>query len=333
MPTLVRAIDVSSHQSTDLRSLIGEHQPKHVIVKLYLPVESIPQEHTRAQIRSARAAGCSVGGYVWCYRDEDPRKTVRDAVALARSCGVELPVLWLDCETYTVNGEVRDPGPDAPWLRAAVDECRALGVRPGIYTGGWWWREYMNNSRAFADLPLWTAEYDGNTNIDDVTLFGGWTRASGKQWATKLPGGGELDRNVFVDDVCQGTTTPEPEPAPAPTLAELEAASPGIGQNILDWQRARYRNGENPNDFGACRTHLRNIGCPDPGPIEPVGFRRPTIEDLAATTPNIRQNLAEWQQARRQNGQDPNDYAACRTHLRNIGCPDPGPTEFLGFFS
>jgi hypothetical protein len=120
---------------------------------------------------------------------------------------------------------------------------------------------------------------------------------------------------------------------PVPTLDELEAASPGFAKNVLDWQRARYRNHEDPNDYAACRTHLRNIGVRDPGEAEFDGFRRATIEELAATTPNIRQNVLDWQQARRQNGQDPNDYAACRQHLRNIGCPDPGPAEFLGFFS
>jgi hypothetical protein len=333
MPTLVHGIDVSSHQSSDLRSLIGAHRPTHVVVKLYLPEESISQDHTRAQIASARAAGCTVGGYVWCYRELDPRKTVRDAIALARSAGAELPVLWLDCETYKVQGVVRDPGPNAAWLRAAVDESRALGVRPGIYTGRWWWREFMEDTREFADLPLWAAEYDGNTDIDDVTLFGGWTRASGKQWAEKLPSGAGLDQNVFLGEVSGLGSAPPPPPPPPPTLAELEAVSPGIGRNVLEWQRARYRHGQNPNDYFACRTHLREIGARDPGSVEFIGFRRPTIEEVEAANPSIRQQLAEWQQARRRNGEDPNVYPACRAHLRALGSTDPGPAEFLGFFS
>lgn len=326
MPTL--GIDVSSHQSRDLRTLIGTHRPAHVVVKLYLPEESISQDHSRAQIASALAAGCTVGGYVWCYRDENPRKTVRDAIGLARSAGAELPVLWLDCETYKVNGEIRDPGPDAAWLREAVAESRALGIRPGIYTGGWWWREFMDNSREFAELPLWAAEYDGNPDVDDVTMFGGWTRASGKQYAERLPSGDGLDQNVFRDDVSGGAPTPA-----APTLAELEASSPGIGRNVLEWQRARYRNGQNPNDYAACRTHLMAIGVRDPGTVEPAGFRRVTIEEVQTSNPDIRQQLAEWQQARRQNGEDPNDYPACRTHLRALSGVDPGPAEVLGFFS
>ena len=70
----------------------------------------------------------------------------------------------------------------------------------------------------------------------------------------------------------------------------------------------------------------------DPGEVEYVGFRRPTIEEVEASNPNIRRQLAEWQQARRQNGEDANDYAACRRHLVAIS-GDPGQLEFLGFFS
>ena len=117
------------------------------------------------------------------------------------------------------------------------------------------------------------------------------------------------------------------------SLDDLEAANPGIVQAILEWQRARYRNSEDPNDFAACRAHLVAIGVPDPGRAEPEGFRRPTVEELEVASPGLRQQIAEWQQARRQNREDPNDYPACRDHLRALGSPDPGPAEFLGFVS
>jgi len=332
MPTLVRGIDVSSHQASDLGALIGEHTPKHIVVRLYLPDETPPQSHTTAQIASARAAGCTVGGYVWCYFEFDPRKTVRDAIALARSVNLNLPVLWLDCETYKNRDGSIDRGPDAPWLRAAIAECRALGVRPGIYTAGWWWRDFMDNTTEFSDVPLWAADYNGTTDIDDVRMFGGWTKASGKQWAEKLPSGAGLDQNVFLDDVT-GAVPVVITPQGAPTLAELLAVNPAIGRQVLAWQRARYRNGQNPNDYLACRTHLRGIGAPDPGSVEFIGFRRPTLEEVEVTNSNIRRQIAEWQQARRRNGEDPNDYEACRRHIRALGAIDPGQGEFLGFFS
>lgn len=117
------------------------------------------------------------------------------------------------------------------------------------------------------------------------------------------------------------------------SLDDLEAASPGIIQTILEWQRARYRNNEDPNDFAACRDHLVALGKPDPGQMEPDGFRRSTVEELESTSPGLRRQIAEWQQARRQNREDPNDYAACRAHLQALGGADPGPAELLGFVS
>jgi len=117
------------------------------------------------------------------------------------------------------------------------------------------------------------------------------------------------------------------------SIDDLEAASPGISQAILEWQRARFRNHEDPNSFADCRTHLMALGVADPGDSEPDGFRRSTLDELESASPGLRQQIAEWQQARRRNQEDPNDYPACRTHLCALGTTDPGPVEFLGFFS
>lgn len=194
---MISAIDVSSWQPRDLSGIIADHQPQHVVVRLYLPEESPPQDHTRGQIASAIAAGCTVGGYVWCYRYLDPERTVRDAIALARSCDVVLPVLWLDCEDYRVDGELSDPGPDAAWLRAAVAACDDADVLPGIYTAKWWWIPSIDTDE-FAVLLLWAAHYDGVPTLSSVPLFGGWEQASGKQYAST-----PVDQNVFEDSVTE----------------------------------------------------------------------------------------------------------------------------------
>jgi hypothetical protein len=59
----------------------------------------------------------------------------------------------------------------------------------------------MDDTTECADLPLWAAEYDGNADIDDVTLFGGWTRASARQWAEKLLSGAGLDQSGMTGPV------------------------------------------------------------------------------------------------------------------------------------
>ena len=59
--------------------------------------------------------------------------------------------------------------------------------------------------------------------------------------------------------------------------------------------------------------------------------RRPTLDQLEAVSPNIRQQLLDWRQMRVQQGADPGDYAAFRQHLIELGAPDPGEQEFTGF--
>lgn len=193
---LVRAIDVSSHQPRDLSGILAVHDVEHVVVRLYLPWEKPAQEHTRAQVESARALGKSVGGYVWAYAAADPLETVTEGLRLARSCGLEVPVLWIDCETYTEDGNVVDRGPDAAWLRAAVGECVGRGVRPGIYTGAWWWRAYMGDTTEFGEVPLWAAVYNWVADLASVKLFGGWREVVGHQYSAN-----GIDLDVFRRDV------------------------------------------------------------------------------------------------------------------------------------
>ncbi len=46
---------------------------------------------------------------------------------------------------------------------------------------------------------------------------------------------------------------------------------------------------------------------------------------------NIRQQHKEWQEQRRSNNQDPNDWNAFREHMKGIGAPDPGEEEAEDF--
>ncbi len=188
MAETIHGMDVSSHQPRNLSTLIAQYQVQHVIVRMYLPEETPPEAHSLAQVESARANGCTVGAYCWAYPSLEPRKTVQDAVVLARRCGMDPPpVLWIDCEDYL---DV-DHGPSVPWLAEAVHEAYRLGVEPGIYTGAWWWVPRTGNSAAFHTLPLWSAEYGTPHDLETWTSYGGWTHLSMKQYQ-----GNPIDLNV-----------------------------------------------------------------------------------------------------------------------------------------
>ena len=127
---------------------------------------------------------------MWLYADADPRRGIRDAIELARSEGILLPVLWIDVETYT-DGTI----PSALTIAAAIDECELLGVQPGIYTSSAMWQRIANPN--FSHLPLWVAHYyfEPRPNLEGVQLFGGWSRdmVYGHQW-TSSP----VDQSVFL---------------------------------------------------------------------------------------------------------------------------------------
>lgn len=182
-----KAIDVSSYQPRILTNLIIAYTPDHVIVKLYLPEESVSQDHSRAQLLSALANNCTVGGYIWCYSSLDPKKSVIDALKLAASVNVKLPILWLDIE------ELYFP---KPWIDYAIRTCNELGQRVGIYTGRWVWNTINVND--YGNIPLWAAQYDNNPDLSSTIMFGGWTKASGKQYSSVI-----IDLNVMEDAVTE----------------------------------------------------------------------------------------------------------------------------------
>ncbi len=186
-----KAIDVSSHQPTNLTTLIHQHGPSHVIVKLYMPWESVSFNHSAQQITSARANGCTVGGYVWAYRSADPLATIDQVIARCASVDLVLPLLWIDCETYTdKDGTILDEGPNADWLAKAVEHAENNYDMPcGVYTGLWWINDHFPGGQAefanFARLPIWLSDYDNDPNINAVELPQGWTEAAAKQYTDK----------------------------------------------------------------------------------------------------------------------------------------------------
>lgn len=181
---------MSSHQPRDLTALIRETGAECVIVKAYLPEESISQDHTRAQIASARANGASVGCYVWLYPDLSPVKTVDDALGLAESSGVRLKVLWLDLETYQGR-----PGPGVAWIKAAAARCAERGVIAGLYCAMWYFRGYLPDYGALTSMPLWLAQYSGGPILGDVTIPEGWD--PDMLWGKQYSAENGIDLDVF----------------------------------------------------------------------------------------------------------------------------------------
>lgn len=68
-------------------------------------------------------------------------------------------------------------------------------------------------------------------------------------------------------------------------LEELRAGNEAIEQQLHAWKQQRFANGENPMDWGAFRTHVRELGAQDPGELAPDEFYRGG-DDMAGGQPD-----------------------------------------------
>lgn len=232
----VSGVDISNWQGpvqTETARCLAE-QVKIVVVRLSLE-SPYHVAVANQQIRTCQAAGLQVHGYLWMYPTWEPGKTVKDAM---REYGIyNLPWVWIDAEE---DKEIANPQVNGAWLRAALADLKAWGVRAGIYTGAWWWNDprFMAGSTEFKEVPLWYAEYDGNPDLFRWTPFGGWLNPGGKQYDTThgMCGIDPIDRNTFAAWVYQPTPDPEPkpEPEPEPTMDQVKL---GLIDKVLreDW--------------------------------------------------------------------------------------------------
>jgi hypothetical protein len=55
------------------------------------------------------------------------------------------------------------------------------------------------------------------------------------------------------------------------------------------------------------------------------------LQDMEGDNANIMRQHREWQEQRRSNSEDANDWSAFRDHLKAIGAPDPGEDEAEDF--
>ena len=203
MPNLIKTVDISSNNTVTLNTVnnwIGEGA-QALIIRAYQTAE-LPglQDVSRRMMQVAEQAGIWRLNYAWLYNTVSPERTVSDAVALIRSCGVNPGLLMLDCETYTNgNGDVLDPGPTVDQILAAANECRRQGVNPIIYTAGWWvaspW--FQGDVNRLANIPVWYANYNADRSLATwpQDRFGAWARPLGHQYTSR-----PVDWSVFDYD-------------------------------------------------------------------------------------------------------------------------------------
>ena len=148
--------------------------------------------HCKDDLRLAREAGLHTATYT--VLDSPQGTTAAGAVQKARQvCGEE----WDHLSFVAVDVEVS--GITIPEIAKAIIEVERTGQRAIIYSARWFWHDRFDNPDNFKDVPLWSADYDGDPTLDFPRPYGGWTELVGKQYSgTTTFAGVEMDRNSFL---------------------------------------------------------------------------------------------------------------------------------------
>jgi len=166
----------------------------------------------RPQLVQFSTSGMAIEAYAW-VRFSGWWENLLDR-ALGAIAGLPVRRLWLDCEEETAM-EPRTVIRRIEKAEAYVAEARP-DLEIGINTGAWWWADFTANTEAFAHLPLWSAYYDNEPDIDFAQLpYGGWRAPAIEQYqGTVETCGLNTDRNVINE---------EEEMVDAPTKGEFVA--------------------------------------------------------------------------------------------------------------
>lgn len=171
---VIKTVDVASYQHPLSQETLGSwiaNGAQGLIIRAYQTFEQVGlQDCTRQQTKAALQAGIWFWYYVWLYMGINPVASVRNALDLIWSLGVQPKLLALDCETY--EGE---EGPSIAQVISASNECIRQGVVPIIYTGNWW---LDLKAKRGDDVVLlrghdaWLSDYDDPSQLNIDNRYG-----------------------------------------------------------------------------------------------------------------------------------------------------------------
>ncbi|CAN7375554.1 PKD domain-containing protein [Arthrobacter sp. LjRoot78] len=220
-----------------------------------------PWFRTQTQLKMALDAGLMIAVYT-----RDPR-CWQGGISAAGPYQSQLQFFALDVETGGV-----------PVTRAMVDGVKSMGVRPVIYSGSGMWPQIMNNSTAFADVPLWDtnagsldySSWAADYAVPTPVPYGGWNTSTNmrigvQQKFNQTLNGVVVDLNSF-DATFLGTQSPAnhlPSAAFTSSASGLTASFDGSGSADPDGSIASYSwdfGDGSPAGTGVRPTHIYSSG-------------------------------------------------------------------------
>jgi GH25 family lysozyme M1 (1,4-beta-N-acetylmuramidase) len=256
-----RGIDVANYQhpngaAIDWNAVRGSGIEFAFIKATEGPVSCTGNYYTNSWLRrdwnDAASAGLYRGAYHFA-RPGDVNSAINQARYFVNAVGPmngpnDLPPV-LDLEAncgLDVNQMVA-------WTRAWVDEVtRLTGRSPVIYSGYYFWKDYMGNTAAFSNLPFWIATYGPRPLVPPV-----WSNYTFWQYSSsgQVPGiTGNVDMNLFASsggDLIRYTSVNANSP-----FGAFDQASGGHGTlNVSGWAA-------DPDDPSPLAVHVYVDGTP-----------------------------------------------------------------------
>lgn len=221
--TILEGIDVSHYQGTPNWALVAAAGKRFVYTKASQGTGVDPT--FAANWAGIKAAGMRRGAYHWFNPATDP---VAQADTIIRLVGKlapgDLPVM---ADVEEMNGTIPSPAVYTAHLKTWIERVEAGTGRPVmIYTGGYYWQQYLGDTAIFADRPLAVAHYTTAACTAIPTPWKTWTmwqyrgNAVGSVPAGKCPGVvGDVDLDHFAGDAAAldrlaGIVPPPPPPPP-----------------------------------------------------------------------------------------------------------------------
>lgn len=178
MADWVPGVDISNYQTlTPARAkALADDGIQVVIVRASHERQNLVTT-ARQQMQMVVEAGMRLHAYGWCYFTEDPVSTADYWRDLYEDRPIEH--WWLDCEETQYVGT---PDHNVAWLLQVVSNLQQQWP-VGIYTGHWWWPQYMGDTPLFSPRPLWDADYTGEPSLVVRQPYGGWTHRAIHQYS------------------------------------------------------------------------------------------------------------------------------------------------------
>jgi len=125
--------------------------------------------YANRQCFAAKEAGMITAGYIylapWTGKSGEEQVLV-GLDTVGELLAKEMCFVAIDCECDGITKEM---------IWQAVDTVRAKGLRAIIYTARWWWKDHFGDPHDFAGVPLWSAYYDNDPDLDFPKMpYGNW---------------------------------------------------------------------------------------------------------------------------------------------------------------